>query len=178
MLVPKSPHERERETSLSDALVAWAEHEIVGRCGGKLDDLIGVDEFRSLRAIMFLMSSRQSMLARIIDSDPFKTERTALVREHMDSLRTFDGRTVGAWVQTEVDENPGTATSEYVLSLLRSGQKCSGYICCLRSSHGETTVFDGTHRLGAWYLKFRRGQSVDPLPAYLIHTRKPVLLFS
>jgi hypothetical protein len=53
-----------------------------------------------------------------------------------------------------------------------------GPIICIQAQNDSKVVaWDGTHRLGAWFLRHADGRGYFNLPGYLIRTRAQIMLF-
>ena len=160
------------EADLFTALGAWAEHEARGRW--HVHSGFGNGEFRGLDAVEFLFKVRPTMVSRILEGNPIRTDAIELQPEDLDCILTYDGRTLGVWTQENVFNGTGDV-ARYVTQLAESKKAIEGPIFCLQKVEDTSiTVFDGTHRLAAWLIQVAQKCHPDTVSGYLVRTTRQV----
>jgi hypothetical protein len=123
-------------------------------------------------------TTRSTLVARILASDPVITLRGLLAAKDLDALELADGGTLVEWATGAAGD--GEVAHEFVEGLSAAAAPPAGALVLVAQLlaeepevvTGPKRLFDGRHRALAWQARARRGCDED-IPAYLILTRNP-----
>lgn len=161
------------DATLARALAEWGAHEASGRFRGRT----GCDPADPLACIDFALLSRAPYVARILAREPLATLRVALEPEDVPALWLADGRSVGQWIDATAEA--GGEAHAHFLRLVSQPDEGRGRLVCAgriveggNREMGSVVVYDGWHRVAAWFETCRRGRPM-PLEAYLVVVKHP-----
>ncbi len=158
------------ESTLKEALTHWGRHEASKRYRTE----ISFDPTDDLGCLNFILQRRSPYIARIISRVPLDTFRASIEPNDSSALLLANGWTIDRWI-THVKAEKNDSFAHF--SRLVEEPECSeGSLVCAAevidqtaNQLGAVVLYDGWHRVAAWFERLEMGRSSD-IDVYLIVT--------
>jgi hypothetical protein len=145
------------QSTLADALAAWGKHEATGRLQRQLS-VANPDKLTSLNVVL---QYRAPFVARILLRDAVQALEVELEASDGENIVLADTRSLSGWIDKV--RSAGGDSLEYFERLVASVDPPRGpfFAAATQPSPNEIDeliVYDGWHRLSAWYQRVREGR--------------------
>jgi hypothetical protein len=160
------------QSTLTEALAVWGEHEARGRLKGKVQ----IDLNNRFACADLALRYRAPFVRRILEREPMATFDAVIDASDVPSILLADGKTVDSWIQVNSLSKGDSWT--YFRQMVDADDPPLGPIFCTATiSRSQSTydgplfVYDGWHRISAWAERVKIGKR-STITAFLVQTRK------